>query len=346
MSGRCSNIDGLILAFASAPVCQQARPSLVGKRPQADRSGLLSRLDPGQSADELSGLTWPRHNGSMIETVRHLAGTRAVVLDSPHSGTVYPEDFGHACDRQSLRRAEDTHVDRLYSFAPALGVHWVEALFPRSYLDANRSLAEIDESLIDGPWPGERPSTEGERAKVRLGKGLIWRLTDEGLPLYDRRLSVAEVSRRIERCWQPYHAAVAQALDTAHAAHGYVLHINCHSMPAVAASHATDHPGLVHPDFVVGNRDHSTSSAALAQWLCEQLRAQGYDVWLNHPYKGVELVRRYGQPQDHRHSLQLEINRRLYMDEQSLEIHAGFEQLQTHLRQLVERLLTLDPRQL
>lgn len=283
---------------------------------------------------------------TMSELVRHLPGASALVLDSPHSGTTYPADFGHVCDLAALRRAEDTHVDKLYAFAPGLGAHWVEALFPRSYLDANRALSEIDESLIEGPWPGERPRTEGELAKVRLGKGLIWRQTDDGLPLYQRRLSVQEVSSRIARCWQPYHAAVAQALDAAHAAHGYCLHINCHSMPAVAASHATDFPGLAHPDFVVGNRDHSTSSPALAEWLCAQLRAMGYEVWLNHPYKGVELVRRYGQPQAQRHSLQLEINRRLYMDEQSLEIHPGFERLQAHLRQLVERLLALDPRQL
>jgi N-formylglutamate deformylase len=282
--------------------------------------------------------------GCMSELVRHLPGTSALVLDSPHSGTFYPADFGHACDLQVLRRAEDTHVDKLYSFAPSLGAHWIEALFPRSYLDANRALAEIDETLMDGPWPGERPSTEGERAKVRLGKGLIWRQTDDGLPLYQRLLGVHEVRSRIERCWQPYHAAVAQALDAAHLAHGYSLHINCHSMPAVAASHATDYPGLVHPDFVVGNRDHSTSSSAVAQWLCEQLRTMGYEVWLNHPYKGVELVRRYGQPQAHRHSLQLEINRGLYMDEQSLDIHPGFARLQADLWQLVERLLALDPR--
>ena len=117
-------------------------------------------------------------------------------------------------------------------------------------------------------------------------------------------------------------------------------------MPSVAASHATDHPGLAHPDFVVGNRDHSTSSQALADWLCEQLRRSGHEVWLNHPYKGVELVRRYGRPDEHRHSLQLEINRRLYMDEQTLQPHEGFERLQAVLRDLVGRLLALDPRQL
>jgi N-formylglutamate deformylase len=99
-------------------------------------------------------------------------------------------------------------------------------------------------------------------SKVRLGKGLIWRCTDDGVALYERKLGVAEVQARIQNCWQPYHAAVGQAIDAAHARHGYSLHVNCHSMPAVAASHATDFPGLVHADFVVGNRDATTSSEA------------------------------------------------------------------------------------
>ena len=183
-------------------------------------------------------------------------------------------------------------------------------------------------------------------SKVRLGKGLIWRSTDGGLPIYQRCLSVGEVQDRIERCWVPYHAAVAQAIDAAHARHGYSVHINCHSMPAVASSHATEFPGEAHADFVVGNRDHSTSSPALAEQICEHLRALGYSVALNHPYKGVELVRRYSHPASQRHSVQLEINRKLYMDETTLAPNEGFAPLREHLQGLVQRLLTVDPRAL
>ena len=85
--------------------------------------------------------------------VKIIPGTTALVLDSPHSGVTYPDDFRHACDLQALRQAEDTHVEKLYDFAPALGVAWVEALFPRSYLDANRNTTEIDVALFDEPWP-------------------------------------------------------------------------------------------------------------------------------------------------------------------------------------------------
>jgi N-formylglutamate deformylase len=282
----------------------------------------------------------------MRSFVKYLPGSTHLVLDSPHSGTDYPADFAHACELPVLRRAEDTHVEKLYDFAQAMGAAWVEAYFPRSYLDANRDTAELDVSMLAEPWPGLVASEPQQLSKVRLGKGLIWRMTDDGRALYDRLLSVAEVQARIANCWQPYHAAVAQAIDQAHAAHGFSIHLNCHSMPAVASSHATDFPGLAHADFVVGNRDHSSSSPALAALVCEHLADFGYEVSLNHPYKGVELVRRYSDPGKHRHSLQIEINRRLYMDELSLAQHDGFEPLKASLRSLVELLLATDPRQL
>jgi N-formylglutamate deformylase len=276
--------------------------------------------------------------------VSHIAGTTALVLDSPHSGTRYPADFGAALDLPTLRRAEDTHVEKIYAFAPALGVAWVEAHFPRIYLDANRDVTELDTSLLDGPWPGPLATDPAVLAKVRLGKGLIWKYTDEGAPIYNRLLSVAEVQARIAQCWQPYHAAVAQAIDAAHARHGYSIHLNCHSMPAVAASHATLFPGLVHADLVVGDRDGSTANAALSQQVCAHLRACGYSVEYNHPYKGVELVRRHSDPARQRHSIQLEINRKLYMDEHTLAIDsADMARLQTDLQSLVALLLAWTP---
>ena len=278
--------------------------------------------------------------------IRYLPGSAPLVLDSPHSGVDYPEDFRPSCDMALLRRAEDTHVEKLYDFAPALGVAWIEALFPRSYLDANRGLHEVDVTLLSDTWDEPLETDPAIMSKVRLGKGLVWRCTDEGLPIYDRQLSAAEVRDRIARCWKPYHAAVQQAIEAAHARHGYSIHLNCHSMPAIAASHATDFPGLVHADFVIGDRDGSTAAPALSGLVCDMLRGFGYHVEYNHPYKGVELVRRYGDPASQRHSIQVEVNRKLYMDEGTLEPHAGFDRLRGHLRALVERLLATDPRKL
>lgn len=282
----------------------------------------------------------------MTRMIRVVPGTAALVLDSPHSGVDYPEDFRHACDTRALRQAEDTHVEKLYDFAPSMGVAWIEALFPRAYLDPNRDVTEIDEAMLDAPWPGEKVSDANALGKVRLGKGLLWRCTDEGVPIYSRKLPVREVQARIERCWQPYHAAVAQAIEDAHRRHGFSIHINCHSMPAVAGQYSTDFPGLVHADFVIGDRDGTTASPALSLKVCAHLESLGYSVSYNHPYKGVELVRRYGDPARQRHSIQIEINRKLYMDEVTLELTPAHEELKASLRSLVRMLLETDPRRL
>ena len=281
-----------------------------------------------------------------MQPITHRPGSSALVLDSPHSGTIYPPDFLHTCDLPTLRQAEDTHVEKLYDFAPSMGVHWIEAHFPRSYLDVNRNTTEVDVTLFDEVWPEPVETDPALLAKVRLGKGLIWRTTDDGVPIYERLLTVAEVKARIAHCWIPYHAAVAQAIETAHQQHGYSIHLNCHSMPAVASANATDFPGQSHADFVVGDRDGSSTSPALSRLICQHLRSLGYDVAHNHPYKGVELVRRYSNPAQQRHSVQLEINRKLYMNETTLNLTPGFEPLKAHLRSLVEQLLATDPRKL
>ena len=300
----------------------------------------FQHAEPGLTGSP--GLAAPAGDGP---TVTARPGTTPLVLDSPHSGTCYPADFGSVCDLPTLRRAEDTHVEKIYAFAPALGVAWVEAHFPRIYLDANRDTTELDTTLLDGAWADPLSTDPAVLSKVRLGKGLIWKFTDEGAPIYNRLLSVAEVRARIERCWRPYHAAVAQAIDAAHARHGYSIHINCHSMPAVSASHATEFPGLVHADFVIGDRDGTTASPALSALVCEHLRGCGYSVEYNHPYKGVELVRRYSNPAQHRHSIQIEINRKLYMDETTLaQQPEGMARLQADLQALVHKLLATDPR--
>jgi N-formylglutamate deformylase len=288
-----------------------------------------------------------RAQGATTDAAIHvIPGRTPLVFDSPHSGTVYPSDFAYSCNLADLRTAEDTHVEKLYDFAPALGIAWIEALFPRSYLDANRSDADIDVAMMEGAWTWPVTDDPYAQAKVRLGKGLIWRNTDEGVPMYAGKLAVEHVRGRIERCWQPYHAAVVQAIEAAHARHGYSIHMNCHSMPAIAGSHATDYPGIAHADFVFGDRDGTTADPRLTALLADFLRRRGYSVEVNFPYKGVELVKRYGDPASHRHSIQLETNRKLYMDEATFELTPGAERVRADLRALAELMLTIDPRRL
>ncbi len=255
-----------------------------------------------------------------------------LVLDSPHSGVSYPDDFRTVVPVKVLRMAEDTHIEKLYAAAPDLGATLIAAEFPRSYIDPNRSMLDIDQALLDAPWPGPVNASR----KTEKGVGLIWRKLDSGENLYDRKLSIKEVQARIANCYAPYHKAVRDALNKAHKHYGAVWHLDCHSMSATSGQVAEEGPGVARADFVLGDRDGTTCAPEFTAFIATTLRGFGYEVKINDPYKGVELVRAYSDPEHHRHSLQVEVNRRLYMDEATREPNANFAALQDDLTRLVE----------
>ena len=259
----------------------------------------------------------------------------ALVLDSPHSGHDFPSDFGAVVSERELRESEDCYVDELWAAAHELGVPLLAANFPRTYLDPNRHAGDVDLELIDGPWPWEyRPS-----GKARIGKSLIWRTLEDGRPIYGKKLSPETVRRRIERVHAPYHRSLQEMLDAAVGRFGKVYHINCHSMRCVAGKQSDDGAGSVRPDFVLGDRDGTSCDARFTEFVRATLAGMGYDVKVNDPYKGVELVRAYSDPKTGRHSLQIEINKRLYMNEATLEKNAGFGALQKNLGELLRTIV-------
>ena len=255
----------------------------------------------------------------------------SLVLDSPHLGRVMPADFNSVCSVAQLREGEDCFIDELYLPATARGVPLLAAQFPRTYLDANRHAGDIDLELLSEPWPGDyQPSSKGS-----IGKSLLWRTLDADRPLYAHRLSAAAVQARIDRYHRPYHARLQQLLDAAHQAHGVVHHINCHSMGANSTLLIEGVAGVPRADMVLGDRDGSTCDPAFTAFVRDALQACGYQVAVNDPFKGVELVRAYSRPVAGRHSLQLEVNKRLYMDDQTLSKNTGFATLQAHLMQVL-----------
>jgi N-formylglutamate deformylase len=206
----------------------------------------------------------------------------------------------------------------------------IEANVPRAYIDPNRSAVDVDPELLADAWPGPLAPSR----KTAQGIGLVWRLARGGAPMYRRKLSSAEVQQRIERCYLPYHSALEAELDLRHRAFGAVWHVNCHSMPAVGDDNADD-PGRERTDFVLGDRDGTTCAPGFTRVVATALEEMGYIVTINDPYKGVELVRRHGRPAVQRHSLQIEVNRRLYMDEETLAPNAGYAKLEDNLERLL-----------
>jgi N-formylglutamate amidohydrolase len=213
---------------------------------------------------------------------------RPLVLDSPHSGHQMPPDFDSVRTLEELREGEDCFIDELYLPATARGVPLLAALFPRTYLDANRHAGDVDLDLLDEAWPHEhRPSGKGS-----IGKSLVWRTLDEDRPIYDRRLSARAV-RRIDQYHRPYHRQLQTLLDAAHARFGRVYHINCHSMGPNTTVQIEGTKDLPRADIVLGDRDGTTCAPEFTAFVRAHLAALGYDVRLNDPFKGVELVRAY-----------------------------------------------------
>lgn len=253
-----------------------------------------------------------------------------LVLDSPHSGSQPAPFVEPIAPPEALESTRDAFVDELYATAPRHGATLIAATFPRWMIDANRARDDVDLALIEGTWPHPVKPT----AKTRSGMGLLRRLALPGVPTYGRKFTIQQVEALLRDYYDPYHAALKGALDRTHARFGAVWHIDCHSMKS-RGNAMNDDAGKLRPDFVVSDREGTTAGGGFTEHVAAALRAFGYDVRINDPYKGAELIRAYAKPSERRHSIQIEINRRLYMDEDAVVKHDGFEALARNLDRLL-----------
>lgn len=260
------------------------------------------------------------------------AAATPLVFASPHSGDAYPDDMGARGDLSaaSLRSAEDALVDRLIATGPAHGAPLLHAVLGRAYVDLNRAEDELDPLLIDGA-----PDATGP--KVQAGYGVLPRLTGDGMPLYDRRLTVAEAEGRLAAVHRPYHAALADLMAAAHARHGRAVLIDWHSMPARAAG------GRGGPDVVLGDRHGASCGGDLSRLLRRLFEAEGLRVAMNRPYAGGHATRLWGRPHEGHEAIQVELNRALYLDEATLTPLPAFARRKGQLDRVIAALCTAYP---
>lgn len=260
------------------------------------------------------------------------SGPPTLVYDSPHSGRFYPDDWPAKATRLELRRGEDAYVDDLIRDATGLGAVVLLANYPRCYIDLNRVDDDIDADLLAEPWPGPLNPTE----KTAKGLGLIRRFVVPGVDVNARRLTVAEVRDRIAGIHHPYLTALDELVAEQRRQRGRVLHINWHSMKSAGNAMTPDGPGAARSHFVVSDRDGTSADPSLTSLVCDTLEGMGYRVSRNAPYKGGNIVRRVGSPATGVHSIQVEINRGLYLDEVHVEKAAGFDALRANLDRLTD----------
>lgn len=257
-----------------------------------------------------------------------------VVFASPHSGQDYPAAFVAAArlDPLALRRSEDSFVDELFAAAPACGAPLLAARFPRAYCDPNREPWELDPTMFEGVLPSWVNTTS---PRVGAGLGTIARVVSSGEMIYRGKLPFAEAELRVRQCWEPYHQALAGLIARTRERFGACLLVDCHSMPGAASGGQGGGPGV---DIVLGDA-HGTACAARVTHRVEAvLTGQGFTVRRNEPYAGGYITRHYGRPREGVHALQIEVARRLYMDETRIARLPSFSSLARRLEALVQTL--------
>jgi N-formylglutamate deformylase len=247
-------------------------------------------------------------------------GAAPLLISIPHRGTRIPESLAADMTPVALRVDDcDWHLERLYAFAKGLGASILLPEYARYVIDLNRP---PDDANL---YPG-RDTT-----------GLCPVDTFDKEPLYrpgcapDR----AQIDARRATYWQPYHDALTQELADLRAKHGRVLLWEAHSIRSVVPRFFD---GRL-PDFNFGTADGATAVAGLADMLADIVQQDGrYTTIANGRFKGGYITRRYGQPADGVHSVQLELTQVTYMQE-TLPF-AYDEARASQVQPLLERLVT------
>ena len=224
-----------------------------------------------------------------------------VLLSVPHAGRDYPDwlvDLAHD-GRGSLEALEDPLVDELVQPAVAAGIAAVVARAPRAAIDCNRDEDEIDPAVVRTAMLS-RPT-----ARARGGLGIVPSRSAARGNLWRQPIGQADLDARLDQAHRPYHRSIRDMLELMRHEFGCALLLDCHSMPPPA-------DGV--PPVVIGDRFGRTAGRWLVADALAIVRDCGFDVALNDPFAGGHVIEHHGNPRRGIHALQIEIDRRCYLD--------------------------------
>ncbi len=263
--------------------------------------------------------------------------TLPIVVDVPHAGEWIPEEIAEemVVGDRLLRRDLDLYVDRFWADAPREGAPLVASNVSRYVIDLNRAADDVSPEAVEGGEKIYEPGYYQER-------GVVWRETTGGTAVMDEPLTPEAFERRLEAIYRPYHRALTDEIERTRREFGHCILVDGHSMPSTGRQGHSD-PGRRRADIVPGDVD-GASCARTVRWTVEQhYRDHGYSVRSNDPYQGGWITRHYGEPARDVHAIQIEVNRDLYMDEETFEIkEAGLEKLREVCRGVLRELADLD----
>ncbi len=270
--------------------------------------------------------------GAPFEVFEPTGAETPVVVEIPHAGLDLPAPFLEplTAPARAIGRDADLYVDALYADAPAEGATVLVCRTSRYAVDVNRAETDVDGEVV-----------EGARGDVALQHGLVWRTTSEGESALSRKLTRPELEERLELVWRPYHRMLASLVEQKRTRFGVAVVLAAHSMPSVERSgreKPRDGPARARADVVPGTRGRRSAAPSLIDALEEHAIARGWSVRHDDPYAGGFTTQHYGRPADGVHVLQVELARRLYLDEATLRPGSGFEAVRAWCRELVGKL--------
>ena len=260
----------------------------------------------------------------------------SAVFASPHSGREYPWAFVRrsVLDERILRSSEDAFVDQLFATAPKHGAPLLAATYPRAWVDVNRSADELDPALIEGIRRGTH------NPRVASGLGVVPRVVANGRAIYRGKLTRREADQRVQTGWQPWHNTLEKLLGESHAMFGEALLVDCHSMPHEAIE-TLSHQRGARPEIVLGDRFGAAAAGDVVDRIEASFAAAGLRVARNAPFAGAFVTQHYGRPAKSQHVVQIEIDRGLYLNQQTLEPNDGYDGFAAALNQVIPALAAI-----
>lgn len=257
----------------------------------------------------------------------------SVIFASPHSGRDYARAFGRrsVLDDVTLRSSEDAFVDELFAAAPSHGAPLITANAPRAFVDLNRGAEELDPALIKGiPKSAHNP-------RVASGLGVIPRVVAGGRQIYRGKIPLAEAHARLREHWFPYHERLQSLLAESQQLFGQSILLDCHSMPHEAIESLCRNR-RTRPEIVIGDRFGASAYEDVVEGVEAAFRDEGFTVARNTPFAGAFTAQHYGRPSRGQHVIQIEIDRRLYMNETLVRKNGNYASFQATITRIVERL--------
>jgi len=250
-----------------------------------------------------------------------------LILTLPHSGNIFPKEFFSLTNlsEQDLRSNEDIFMNELISPLQKENIAILKMNVARAFIDVNRDKIELDEKMYFD-YPADKIIFENSRC--RSGYGLIHRVNASSKPIYIEPISYLEVQKRIKNVYDVYHKRLSTLISKYVQKFGFCIVLDCHSMPSKICSIMDDDKKI---DICLGDLFSQSCPLQISDVLLHSFAAKGYEVLKNVPYSGAYTTFNYCQPRRKIYTLQLEINRSLYADEQTLTKNSAFEKIQKDL---------------